>query len=114
MKTIKVRILGALYIIEEKTMQQDGFLGECDGYCDKATRLIRVAAKKPDCQIADFERYQRKVLRHEIIHAFLYESGFEKNFEHANKWGYDETMVDWFANQFPKILTVFEKVGCLY
>lgn len=114
MKTVKVRILGALYTIEEKTMQQDGFLGECDGYCDKSTRLIRVAAKKPDCQIADFERYQRKVLRHEIIHAFLYESGLEENFEHANKWGHDETMVDWFANQFPKILTVFEKVGCLY
>lgn len=71
MKTIKVRILGALYKIEEKTMQQDGFLGECDGYCDKSTRLIRVAAKKPDCQIADFERYRRKVLRHEIIHAFF-------------------------------------------
>ena len=51
MKTIKVRILGALYTIEEKTMQQDGFLGECDGYCDKSTRLIRVALKSPTAKL---------------------------------------------------------------
>ena len=62
MKKIRIKILGAVYTIEEKTMRQDEFLRECDGYCDKSTRLIRVAAKKPDCQIADFERYRRKVL----------------------------------------------------
>lgn len=52
-------------------------------------------------------------MRHEIIHAFLYESGLAENFEHANEFGQDETMVDWIAMQFPKILEVYKEAGCL-
>ncbi|EKC80170.1 hypothetical protein LEA_01668, partial [human gut metagenome] len=33
--------------------------------------------------------------------------------EHANQWGHEETMIDWIAIQFPKILKTFEEIGCL-
>ncbi len=32
--------------------------------------------KKPDCELQDYEMWKRLSLRHEIFHAFLFESGF--------------------------------------
>ena len=57
--------------------------------------------------------YFKSSLRHEIIHAFLNESGLKDNFEHVPRMGHEETMVDWIANQFPKIADVYEKLGIL-
>lgn len=51
-------------------------------------------------------------MRHEIIHAFLFESGLSENFTHP-EYGHDETYVDWIASQFPKMCEVFKEVGCL-
>ena len=56
-------------------------------------------------------RILRVVLRHEIIHAFLNESGLKDNFEHTSHAGHEETMVDWIAIQFPKIATVYKELG---
>jgi hypothetical protein len=55
----------------------------------------------------------KKQLRHEIIHAFLYESGLGPNFEHYKQFGHEETIVDWFAIQYPKIEEAFKSVGAL-
>ena len=33
--------------------------------------------------------------------------------EHVPRMGHEETMVDWIANQFPKIADVYEKLGIL-
>ena len=55
----------------------------------------------------------KKQLRHEIIHAFLAESGLQTNFEHCRQFGHDETMVDWIAIQFPKIYKVYKDVGII-
>ena len=108
----KVNILGTEYTIEVVPKQDDTFLEKCDGYCDKTSKRIVVATKPDDCEIEIFEEYQKKVMRHEIIHAFLIESGLQENFKH-DKWGHDETTVDWFAIQFPKMLKVFEEADCL-
>ena len=50
-----------------------------------------------------------KVKRHEIIHAFLFESGLAEN----SAWAQNEEMVDFFAIQFPKLLKAFETAGAL-
>ena len=63
--------------------------------------------------IGDFEKLMKKQLRHEIIHAFLAESGLQANFEHYKQFGHEETIVDWFAIQFPKIMKTFEEIGAL-
>ena len=110
---MKVNILGTEYKIKECTVEEDSCLKECDGYCDKTTKTIVITKPTPDCNLGDWEWYRKKVMRHEIIHAFLFESGLHENFEHAKQFGHDETMIDWVAVQFPKMLKVFEKAGCL-
>lgn len=103
-------ILGEKWEIEERTISEDEVLENCDGYCDKTVRLIVIGKKERNCNLSDFEAYRRKVMRHEIIHAFLFESGLHENFTHD--MGHDETYVDWFAVQFPKIKKVFDRAGC--
>lgn len=108
---MKVNILGTEYEISEKNRTEDEVLNNADGYCDKTTKEI-IVCKDMDGNLKDMEWFKKKVLRHEIIHAFLYESGLQENFEHPN-YGHDETYVDWIAIQFPKIQKVFMDVGCL-
>ena len=64
-------------------------------------------------KVGDFEKIMKKQLRHEIIHAFLAESGLQANYEHYRQFGHDETLVDWFAIQFPKMIKAFESVNAL-
>lgn len=107
---MKINILGTTYTIKELSKEADPILEDCDGYCDKTSKTIVVAKKSSTCNLDDFEWYRRKVMRHEIIHAFLFESGLHENFTHEG--GHDETYVDWIAVQFPKMAEVFKKAGC--
>ena len=52
-------------------------------------------------------------IRHEIIHAYLMESGLNGSANGVDCWARNEEMVDWFAIQFPKILKTFEKLDCV-
>ena len=54
---------------------------------------------------------EKQTLRHEIIHAFLYESGLSHNANSSNCWALNEEMVDWIAIQFPNIYKVFKKLN---
>lgn len=103
---LKVSILGTTYTIIEKHLK------DVDGYCDKTTKEIAVAAKEDDCDLGNFEEYRKKVLRHEITHAYFFESGLAECFENI-KWGIPETLVDWFAYQSPKIFKTFEELNIL-
>ena len=107
-----INVLGTEYTVEEHNDTEDALLKKLDGYCDKTSKRIVVTKRTDDCDLDDFEVYRKKVLRHEIIHAFLFESGLHENFKHP-EWGHDETTIDWFAVQFPKMVKVFEQAGCL-
>ena len=106
-----VDILGSKWTVFITTSDKDPFLKTRDGYADKTSRKIVVCDKESDCELEDFVVYRNKVLRHEIIHAFLFESGLSECFEHTT--GHDETYLDWFASQFPKMLKVFTELDCL-
>ena len=70
-----------------------------DGYCDETTKTIVVDEMKPDDHSKlNLKEYQNKVTRHELIHAFLFESGLAE----SSPWARNEEMVDWIASQFPK------------
>lgn len=107
----KINILGTEYTIHYKTEKEDAFLERCDGYTDKTSKNIVIAIEPLRNELSNFQIYQEKVLRHEIIHAFLFESGLHENWKHSD--GHDETYVDWFAVQFPKIAKVFSDLGIL-
>lgn len=53
------------------------------------------------------------IKEHEIIHAFFYESGVWNHSGCSDAWGQDETITDWIAIQFPKILQAFQECDCL-
>ena len=53
------------------------------------------------------------MLRHEIIHAFLNESGLSDSSNSVEAWAKNEEMVDWFAIQSPKIFKVFQDLDIL-
>ena len=55
------------------------------------------------------ESYIKKVMRHEIIHAFLCESGLAEN----SDWATNEELVDWIAIQAPKLIKAWKDVDAL-
>lgn len=103
-----VNILGTRYKILYLSPAQDKYLDTADGYTDKSSKKIVITTR--NLELEDFAAYQRKILRHEIIHAFLYESGLGENFSHPD-YGHDELYVDWIAIQWPKINAVYTKLG---
>lgn len=109
---MKIDVLGTKYTVKVLSVKEDAFLYNCDGYCDKTTKQIVVKAKDDANELGNYDVYLKKIKRHEIIHAFLFESGLHENFRHK-EWGHDETMIDWVAVQFPKLLAAFKAADCL-
>lgn len=112
MQDCKVNILGTEYDVLFQGIEENKFLANADGYVDRSVNKIVISKKEDDCELEDFEAYQKKCLRHEIIHAFMEESGLSVNFEHK-PIGIEETTVDWFAIQSPKIFKVFQELNIL-
>ena len=117
---MKIDILGTEYEIEvqrisdNKTMKKNQWCGMC---CMDAKKII--VADFDDDEYFDFstekekDNYAKEVLRHEVIHAFLKESGLDDNSNSSGVWAKNEEMIDWIAIQFPKIQKVFEKLKCI-
>lgn len=63
-----------------------------------------------DCDCKDKEQLIKNVLRHEVLHAFLFESGLSENAGFSGCWATNEEMVDWFAIQSPKIFKVYSEL----
>ena len=107
-----VNVLGVVYEINVVKRSDDPCMSKnnFDGWCDKTSKKICVAAEDDENELDVYEQYLKKIIRHEIIHAFLFESGLGENWSHP-AIGHDETYVDWFAMQYPKISAAFESVG---
>lgn len=108
----KVNILGTQYSIEERSESEDKLLQDCDGYCDWTMKLIVIVGDF-NGTLGDAGCYIRKVLRHEIVHAFALESGLHECSGSTEAWARNEEMVDWFARQGPKIYAAWEEAGAL-
>lgn len=110
---MQLNILGSEWTIEYRNADIDPILQDGNGgYTDPSINLIVISNKGKDDDVVDFSKIQKRYLRHEIVHAFLFESGLGFNFEH-NEFGHEETMIDWIAIQFSKILEVFKEADCL-
>ncbi len=116
MKDCKVNILGTEYSIYFRNEKDDELLdGKCrDGYTDHSAHEIIICNKKDDCELRDYENWKRVVLRHELLHAFLFESGLDSSsITPYGAWAVNEEMVDWFAIQSPKIYKIFAELDIL-
>lgn len=116
-KVQKVDVLGTIYTIEYRTKEEDEKLKQVAGYCDYSIKKIvcnkRTEKDKDDLDLSNLGFVDNRILRHEIIHAFIYESGLWCNSFGISSWADNEEMTDWFAIQFPKIYKVYAKLGIL-
>lgn len=118
---MKVNVLGTEYTIIVKKYDEDEAFKRRSicGYCDGYTKTIVI------CDIATCEGWehepqetvniaQNETVRHEIVHAFLNESGLQDSCSaYDGAWARNEEMIDWIAIQSPKMYKAFEEVGCL-
>lgn len=109
---MKLEIMGSEWTVEYRKPSEDKYLAENDGYCDHSVKLIVVVSEREGSELNEFKAYQKRCLRHEIIHAFMYESGLAHDWEHRS-YGQEETVVDWIAIQFPKIYKVFKEAKAI-
>ena len=108
-----VNILGTQYMILIVGKDDYRYNREADGWCDTQAKEILLFNYEQSVEsVKDLEAYQRKVLRHEIIHAFLYESGLWQNAYGSKCWAQNEEMIDWMDMQEPKIHKAFKEAGC--
>lgn len=110
---MKIDVLGVEYTLTVIRGSKEPRLKDCDGFCDETTKELLVenyedSKGEPDCK-QNLLVQTNKVKRHEIIHAFLFESGLAEN----SYWAQNEEMVDFFAIQFPKLLKAFEQADAL-
>lgn len=118
---MELNIMGTTYTVnrynfKDKPIFEKRHIG---GYCDSVEKEIAIVNLEtyPDFEDETPEHCREEekyTLRHEIVHAFLSESGLDDSslaFDHA--WARNEEMVDWIAKQFHKILEVFKAADCL-
>ncbi|MCR8969281.1 hypothetical protein [Facklamia sp. 7083-14-GEN3] len=107
----KVNVLGTEYTVIQESDDERGKLSiqsNYDGYCDFTSKTIYISDISEDNgYIKDnLLEHRNRTIRHELVHAFLYESGLD----HNSDWARNEEIVDWVAIQFPKLKTMFEEI----
>ena len=108
-KAMTVNVLGTKYTIKESNKVMDQTLENCDGYCDASIKVIVIDSfKEFTGSKKDLESYKKQVIRHELVHAFLFESGLD-----GCSWAKDEEIVDWIACQFPKLQNAFAQCNAI-
>lgn len=108
-----VNVLGTDYNVILASEQEEPRLCGMDGFCDDSAKEIYVddmskAEQSPDSK-KNLAAYRNKVMRHELVHAMLSESGLQTE----SDWARNEELVDWIAIQGPKLVKLWESVKCL-
>lgn len=118
---MQVNVLGTPYEIivkkydEDEVFERNSFCGYCDPYkkeivlCDMNTYKGWENEDKPT-----IEACHKENLRHEIVHAFFYESGLWDNSScDVGAWSKNEELVDWIALQGEKIYKAWQEVNAV-
>lgn len=97
---MKVNILGTKYDVLFQKESENPKLETANGLCEYYSKKVIVNDYEPNkTNFENIGSFKRRVLRHEIVHAFLAESGLRGNCD----WADNEEMVDWIAIQLPKL-----------
>lgn len=111
--SLEINILGAKHHITLCHNSEDPRMYNSDGFCDETTKEIFVENFEGDEDKPNTKKQlnvqKKKALRHEIIHAFAFESGLAEN----SDWAQNEEFVDWIAIQGPKILKAWQEAGAI-
>ena len=113
---MKIDVLGTPYEIIKKAYEDDNLFEKNNwvGYCGEFTKEIVICdlkthpSWKEDSEAA-IRNSEISTLRHEIVHAFLNESGLSWcSLNYSSGWAKNEEMIDWFAIQGEKIYKAWE------
>ncbi len=118
---MKINVLGVKYAIKRVNNGQDAYMSKMNfgGYCDNEAKTIVILNLKTVPEWANepediIKAQEKETIRHELIHAFLNESGLRWNSFAAEKaWAKNEEMIDWFAIQMPKLIKAFKDADAL-
>lgn len=118
MKLKSIDVLGTKYDVYYRTESEDAALETSLGYCDKYLKLIVVSdelrgeskSMGPQWELSH-SALQKKVLRHELTHAFLVECGLDESTN--GQWSNNEELVDFLALNATKLVDLFEKAGAI-
>ncbi len=114
-----VNVLGTQYAVLIKKYDEDKAFERLRGYCDGVLKTIVV------CDPSTFPGYEgepqeyldackKETLRHELVHAFLDESGLEACAVTVDgSWAKNEEMIDWIALQGPKLYKAWKEAGAI-
>jgi len=108
---LKVNILGQEYEIKKQSEIENPKLKtrRANGLAELYSKELIISTEasiEDEETYSNLADYEKKVIRHEIVHAFFHESGL-------NDYCHDEQLVDWLAVQIPKIKKAMESVDCL-
>ena len=116
---MKIDVLGTPYDVVLLDYKNDPYFekNSADGYCDYVEKRIVICNMQTfpgwDESEAYCREFEKTTLRHELIHAFLNESGLRGGSHSPNKWAMDEEIIDWLAIQIPKIAKAMKEAGCI-
>lgn len=102
-----MNILGSEYtlIIDTDYCEEANADGITERYDKKIyVRSVQDMLEKDSAIQAKQRRYD-ETLRHELFHAFLFESGLDS-------YSCDETLVQWLASKIPQVLQTFKEMRC--
>lgn len=104
-----VNILGTEYKIIYKDSKDDSILDDKQAYTNFLTKEIVMRTNLDELTESEQAIRDKRTLRHEILHAYLYESGLDLE----SSWAREEEMIDFFAIQFEKIHKTYKNIGAL-
>ena len=109
---MKIHILGTEWSFEYRSCSEDSRLDDCDGYSDWTMRLI-VVRREIDGNLGDMDKYMKKVARHEIVHAYMFECGLAECSGSTDAWAMNEIMVDWIARMMPRVYETWKEADVI-
>ena len=103
-----VPILGTDYTIhvvsaDDERLDYQEASGTCEAY-SKELYVKDFTTENDPKQYKRIDKYCKKVLRHEIVHAVFFEAGISKYFE-------DEELVETLAHLAPKMVEIMEALN---
>lgn len=114
--TDQVNVMGCSYKIIRVNRDQYKTCEGTDGWCDIFGKKIYYVDPETDPDsdpiASSPEELVKQVLRHEIVHAFLAESGLAFNSHSViGAWAMNEEMVDWIAWNGDKLYKAWKETG---
>ena len=105
----EITILGEVWTIKVVELIDGGT--DNYGCCDITSQVIKIRKILEHTDFDSLENCYKQTIRHEIIHAFFYESGLDNCSDASGPWAINEEMVDWFAIQGPKIFKLWKDLN---